>query len=249
VSAYDFSGAVVAVTGAARGLGRATAGAFAGAVARVAILDIDGAGAAASAADCGNGARGFPVDVSDERSVAAAFAGVRASLGAVTILVNNAGVCGQEGFEDLGSAAWHRTLEVNLTGAFLCMKAVVPGMIERGGGRIVSVGSLAGRSGGITVSAAYAASKAGIAGLTRAVARQLASHGILANCVAPSTLETEMTAGWPAESLARLRAGAPLGRLGTPDDVVGAVLFLASPEAGYITGATLDVTGGVYMAP
>jgi 3-oxoacyl-[acyl-carrier protein] reductase len=252
VSAHDFSRNTVAVTGAARGLGFAVAREFLGAGARVALLDIDGEGLARAAASLGPPGRalGVCVDVSDESSVAGAFAQIRAALGPVTILVNNAGVCGTEGFEELDLTAWERAIAVNLTGAFLCMKAVVPAMVERGeGGRIVNVGSLAGRSGGITVSAAYAASKAGIAGLTRAAARQLAQHRILVNCVAPSTLETDMTALWPSGRLESIRAGAPLGRLGTVEEVAAAVLFLASPGASYITGVTLDVTGGIYIAP
>lgn len=203
-------------------------------------------------ADFGEGdrARGIAVDVGAESSVAAAFTAAERALGPVTVLVANAGICGTEGFVELDLAAWQRSLAVNLTGTFLCMKAVVPGMISRGrGGRIVAVGSLAGRSGGIATSVAYSASKAGIAGLARAAARQLAEHRILVNCVAPSTLETDMTAGWPAATLDRIRSTAPLGRLGSVEDVVGVVLFLASPEAGYVTGVTLDVTGGLYMAP
>jgi len=252
VTAHDFSGEVVAVTGAARGLGLAIARAFFASGARVALMDVEEERLSRAASQLGSAdrARGIAVDVGAESSVAAAFAAAERTLGPVTVLVANAGICGTERFVELELASWQRAVSVNLTGTFLCMKAVVPGMIARGtGGRIVTVGSLAGRNGGIATSVAYSASKAGIAGLTRAAARQLAEHHILVNCVAPSTLETDMTAGWPAATLDRIRASAPLGRLGRVDDVVGVVLFLASGAAGYLTGVTLDVTGGLFMAP
>jgi len=251
VTDRGFNGEVAVVTGAARGLGLAVARAFRAGGARVALIDRDPTVRdAALSVGREPDALGVVADVSQERSVADAFRLVAERLGQAAVLVANAGICGTEGFLDLDPEAWSRAIAVNLTGTFLCMKAVVPGMIAGGrGGRIVVVGSLAGRSGGIATSVAYSASKAGIAGLARAAARQLAEHRILVNCVAPSTLETEMTAGWPAETLERIRASAPLGRLGTAEDVVGAVLFLASRAAGYVNGVTLDVTGGLYMAP
>ena len=251
--AYDFSSGVVAVTGGAGALGAELARAFAASGARVAVLDLEGSRARETAAGIAGArreaVRGYAVDVTDEGSVDAALGAVRAELGLVSILVVNAGICSRGSLEELTASEWRRTLEVNLTGAFLCMRAASRQMIERGGGRIVTVGSVAARVGGMAVSAAYTSSKAGLAGLTRAAARQLARHHILVNCVAPSTLDTGMTSGWEPETLEGIRATVPLGRLGSARDVVGAVLFLCSPRASYITGVTLDVTGGLYFPP
>lgn len=245
----DFAGVVALVSGAARGLGYAVASSLAAAGAEVMLADIDGERVVRSAERLGRHAHGYALDVTDWPSVEAVARRIEAEHGRVTLLVNNAGICGTEDFPDLDVEQWNRTLATNVTGAFHCMRAFLPAMRGAGGGVIVNVGSLAGRSGGIMVSAAYSASKAGIAGLTKAAARQLAKYAIRVNCVAPGTLETDMTAGWDPNALAAVRDSVPLGRLGTVDDVVQTVLFLASPAARYITGVTLDVNGGIYIAP
>lgn len=247
-----FAGKVVAVTGASRGLGLAIARAFHAEGAAVALmdLDIDRARRASELLGPGAAAAAYAVDVTQEREVQEAFHQVMAEFGHVDVLVNNAGIATRDTFQELSLDTWRRTIDVNLTGAWLCMRAVVPSMITRGrGGRIISVGSLAGRNGGTTVSAAYAASKAGLAGLTRAVARQVGDQGVLCNCVAPGALETDMTVSWPESVMKSIRAGVPLGKLGSVDDVTGVVVFLASPAARYINGVTLDVNGGAYIAP
>jgi len=245
----DLQGRTALVTGGARGLGRAIGSALAESGARVALADLDGAGAERVAAELGTAAMGIEMDVTDARSVATATGAVRDGLGGVSILVNNAGACALTGFRELELPEWERLLGVNLTGSFLCMKAVVEQMIELGGGAVVNIGSLAGRSGGIMVSAAYSASKAGVAGLTKAAAGQLAGDSIRVNCIAPSTLRTDMTAGWDPAGLEAVRQRVPLGRLGEVDDVVGAVLYLLSDAARYVTGVTLDINGGLYIAP
>jgi 3-oxoacyl-[acyl-carrier protein] reductase len=244
-----FNGQVALVTGAARGLGLACARALARRGATVVLADVDAEVARASAAFLTPPARGVAVDVADADSVASAVHRITAELGPVALLVNNAGICTNEAFADLAYETWRRVFDVNVNGAFLCMQAVVPGMIRAGAGSIVNIGSLAGRNGGITVSAAYSASKAAVAGLTKAAAKQLAPNRIRVNCVAPGPLETEMTADWPPENLEKLRSSTPLGRLGAPDDVAEAVAFLLSDDAAHITGVTLDVNGGIFVAP
>jgi len=247
---YDFSKEVVLVTGAGRGLGRAIAEAFAVSDAAVALGDIDKTAVDEAARAIGKKAHAYTLDVTNAESVQKVIQTIENELGAVSILVNNAGICGTEQFLELDAERWHRTLAVNLTGAFLCMQAVVRGMVQRRqGGKIINIGSLAGRSGGIMVSAGYSASKAGLAGLTKAAAKQLAQYHINVNCIAPGTLETELVSGWGAEKLQGLRKSVPWGRLGTVDDVTGAVLFLASAAAEYITGVTLDINGALYIAP
>jgi NAD(P)-dependent dehydrogenase (short-subunit alcohol dehydrogenase family) len=237
------------VTGAARGVGFGIARAFADSGATVTIADVDAAGADRAASRIGGDAWPCAVDVSDPVSVIRAFAAAEERNGPVRVLVNNAGICTNEDFVDVKPDSWNRVVAVNLTGCFHCMRAAVPKMIEGGGGKIVNIGSFAGRTGGIMVSAAYSASKAGVGGLTKAAAKQLAKHRIQVNCVAPSTLETDMTADWDAERLAAVERTIPAGRLGTVADVVGTVLFLCSPEADYLTGVTIDVTGGLFVAP
>ena len=237
------------VTGGARGLGLAIGRALVRAGARVALADIDGAAAARAAAQLGPPAEAVEMDVTDPSSVSEAVDRVHDRLGPVSILVNNAGACALTSFHELDVEEWQRLIAVNLTGTFLCMKETAARMAEVGGGSIVNIGSLAGRSGGILVSAAYSASKAGIAGLTRAAAAQLAGDSIRVNCVAPSTLRTDMTAAWDPAALEGVRQRVPMGRLGEVEDVTGAVVFLASDQARYITGVTLDINGGLYLSP
>ena len=187
------------------------------------------------------------IDVGDESGVRALVAQVLERYGKIDILVNNAGVCPLTPFESITRAEWDRVLTVNLTGAFLCSQTVAPLMQRAGYGRIINLSSAAGKMGGVMVGAHYAASKAGLLGLTWSLARIYAPFGITANAIAPATVETEMTRGWPGDALERLRQAIPLGRLARAGDVAAAAVFLASEEASFITGEVLDVNGGFLM--
>jgi NAD(P)-dependent dehydrogenase (short-subunit alcohol dehydrogenase family) len=251
VTGRRFHNTRVIVTGAGRGLGFAVARGFAEEGARIVLTDVDDQAAkvrATTIESIGAEAFGLGMDVTREDSVAAGVDEAAHLLGGLDVLINNAGICSTEPLGELTLETWNRILAVNLTGAFLCSRAAQP-HLAAGGGKIVNIGSLAGRMGGIMVSAAYSASKAGLAGLTKALAKQLASDGIQANCVAPSTLNTEMTAGFDAGGLEDVRSRIPAGRLGEVTDVVPVVLFLASGDSDYLTGTTLDVNGGLYIAP
>lgn len=245
--------ATALVTGGGRGLGRAVARALVAQGTAAAVADIDGPAARETARELtaqGGRALDVELDVTRPDAVNAAVERIERELGVVTLLVNNAGVCPTTPLCEQTPEEWRRTLDVNLNGAFYCLQAVVRRLQHhRRGGRIVNVGSLAGRSGGILVSAAYAASKAGLAGLTKSAARQLAPLGITVNLIAPGPMTTELVAGWDAGLLEQLRAATPLGRLAEAEEIARVVLFLLSDAAAHITGATVDANGGLYIAP
>jgi len=235
---------VAIITGGARGIGHAIGRAFAHQGARIVLADID---PAVQDAAREINARGMIANVADENSVNALVKSTFEQFGRIDILVNNAGICPLTPFESITRAEWERVLAINLTGAFLCSQAVVPIMKQARYGRIVNISSVAGKMGGIAVGAHYAASKAGLLGLTKSLARIYAPFGITANAIAPATIETDMTRGWSVETLERLRQANPVGRLGQPQDVAAAAVFLASDEASFITGEVLDVNGGFLM--
>lgn len=226
-----FDGRTAFVTGGARGIGRTIAETLRDLGARVAVGDL-------SAPDI-PGCMGFELDVTDEASVASAVGGVEAAAGPVDILVINAGIFVIEPFEETSVQSWQRTLDVNLTGGFLVSRAVLPGMRERGYGRIVSIGSSAGVTGGTKSVAAYAASKAGLMTLTKSIANEYASHGITANALAPTLIDTDMIA-----DMRQLQDRIPVGRFGRPGEVADLVAYLTSAHAGFITGAVVDINGG-----
>ncbi len=178
--------------------------------------------------------------------MANAIAAAEAALGPIDILVNNAGLTRDNILLRLTTADWETVLSANLTGAFHTTRAVIKGMMKRRWGRIVNITSIVGITGN-KGQANYAASKAGLIGFTKSVAKEYASRGILANCVAPGFIETDMTSGLPDEARASLLEDIALGRMGRPEDVAGAVLFLASDLAGYITGQVLVVDGGMVI--
>jgi 3-oxoacyl-[acyl-carrier protein] reductase len=188
-----------------------------------------------------------PTDVSDAAAVRVLAEATLGHYGRIDILVNNAGICPLTQFESITRAEWDRVLSINLTGAFLCSQAAVPHMRAAGYGRIINVSSAAGKMGGVTVGAHYAASKAGMLGLTWSLARLYAPFGITANAIAPVTVETNLTRDWPPAVLEQLRRSIPLGRLARVTDVAAAAVFLASADAGFITGEVLDVNGGFLM--
>ena len=245
------TGKVALVTGAgsSRGLGNAIARSLAGAGATVVLADVDLDGAARNAALIGEAARAVLMDVTDERSVQA---GVR-EIGRVDILVNNAGITQRTPIWELSIADFDRLLSINLRGGFVCLKAVVAGMMTRRWGRIIWISSVAGKQGGgIIGTAHYAASKAGVIGLCQAAARELGPYGITSNAIAPGFILTGIAtkaigADQERELDRAISDAAPVGRSGQPEDVANAALFLASPEASYVTGEVMDVNGGIYF--
>jgi 2-hydroxycyclohexanecarboxyl-CoA dehydrogenase len=248
------NGRVALVTGAARGIGAAIAQDLAAAGATVVVADLDasaaGEAAGAIARATGSKAIGVSMDVSSSSSVGAALDDVRREVGPPAILVNNAGVDVIKPFLDSTEAEWDHIIAVNLKGPIIVSRAVLDSMIEAGWGRIVNIASDAGRVGS-SGEAVYSATKGGVIAFTKTLARETARRGITANCVCPGPTETALLAQVQAYSeklYAGLARAIPVGRTGQPDDIAPAVAFLASDEAGYITGQTLSVSGGLTMA-
>ncbi|HEX4934323.1 MAG TPA: 3-oxoacyl-[acyl-carrier-protein] reductase [Gemmatimonadaceae bacterium] len=242
----DLTGKNALVTGSTRGIGRAIAQSLRDAGARVAIVGRDQARAEAVAAEVGNGAQGFACDVSDLAQVGALVDGVEKAFGGIDILVNNAGLTRDNLMLRLKDEDWDAVLDANLRSAFATTRAAVRGMMKKRWGRIINIASVVGITGNKGQSN-YAASKAGLIGLTKSVAKEFASRGVLANVVAPGFIETDMTAAMTPDARATMSAQIPLERLGTPEDIAGVVTFLASDRAAYITGQVLVVDGGLVM--
>jgi len=243
------AGKVVVVTGAGRGMGQAMAERLAAEGARVAVTDIDGDSALATAKAL-DGAAGFRLDITDAAEVTGRIAEITAALGPIDALVNNAGWDKLSPFLDTDEDLWDRIIDINLRGPIRMTKAVLGPMVERGGGRIVNISSDAGRVGS-TGEAVYSACKAGIIGFTKTVAREMARHGITVNTICPGPTATPLLNSMVGEHeklIESLKRGIPLGRLGEPDDVAGAVAFMVSDDAAFITGQTLSVSGGLTMA-
>lgn len=236
---HDFSGAVALVTGAARGQGAAEARAFAAAGARVVVADVREEQGGVLAAELGDSAVFAHLDVSDEDAWRRAIELTRATFGRLDVLVNNAGVFRTRALEREDPEEFVRVLSINLVGAFLGTRAVVGLMRDTGGGSIVNVGSIAGLQ-PARGTAAYATSKWGLRGLTRVSALELARSSIRVNLVVPGPIATDMLPRPPEE----VAAGVPLGRVGDPEDVARAVLYLASGQASFVTGSELVVDGG-----
>jgi len=224
-------GRVAFVTGGGRGIGRCIAETLRDQGARVADGDLR--------APEIDGVLGVELDVTSQGSVDAAFTRVEAELGNVELLVLNAGIYVVEPFEETSLESWQRTIEVNLTGAFLCAQRALPAMRAARFGRIVALGSSAGKTGGKRHAAAYGASKAGIMVMAKSIASEYAEHGITANALAPALIDTDMIAGMPD-----MTGAIPVGRLGRPEEVAGVVAYLCSTQAAYITGEVVDVNGG-----
>jgi 3-oxoacyl-[acyl-carrier protein] reductase len=244
--AIDLTGRVALVTGGTRGIGRAIAQQLRAAGAKVAITGRDGDRAKTAAAELGSGMAGFGCEMTDGAQVEAAVAGAEAALGPIDILVNNAGLARDQIVLRMSEADWDTVLDANLKGAFLAIRAVLKGMMKRKAGRIVNVSSIVGLIGN-KGQANYAASKAGLIGLTKSVAKEYASRNILVNCVAPGFIETDMMDALPVEARTSLLQQIALARLGRPEDVAGAVLFLVSDLAGYVTGQVVVVDGGMVI--
>jgi 3-oxoacyl-[acyl-carrier protein] reductase len=189
-----------------------------------------------------------PCDVSDSAAVKQAHMQIEKTLGPVDVMINNAGVLSNEKAEATADDEWRRVLAVNVDGAFYWSRAVLPGMKKRGWGRIVNVGSLAAKTGGLTAGTAYAASKGALASLTFSLAREAAPHGVTVNAIAPAYVKTPMVTGQLNEAQQRqILAQIPVGRFCEPEEFAHAVLFLASPLSGFITGEVLDLNGGLHM--
>ena len=242
----DLSGKTALVTGSTRGIGRAIAESLANAGARVAVVGRDKSRADEAAAAIGGGAQGFACDVSDIAQVTALIEDVEKTFGGIDILVNNAGLTRDNIMLRLKDDDWDAVLNANLRGAFATIRAAVRGMMKRRSGRIINIASVVGLIGN-KGQTNYAASKAGLIGMTKSVAKEFASRGILANVVAPGFIDTDMTSALTAEQRAVLSAQIPLERLGSAADVAAAVLFLASDLSSYITGQVLVVDGGMVM--
>lgn len=236
---------VAIITGGARGIGHAIGKAFAAEGARVVLTDVDPATLELARKDLG--VLAVVTDVADEDSVHAMVEQVVQEYGKIDVLVNNAGICPLTPFESIGRAEWDRVVAINLTGAFVCSQIVVPFMKRQRYGRIINISSVAGKMGGVTVGVHYAASKAGLLGLTWSLARLYAPFGITANAITPVTVDTDLTRDWSSEVLEQIRQSIPLGRLARVDDVAAAAVFIASQDAGFITGEVLDVNGGFLM--
>jgi 3-oxoacyl-[acyl-carrier protein] reductase len=239
---------VALVTGASRGIGRAVALALAQQGARVTGTATTQAGAQGIADELAAlGGCGRILDVRDSAQVDALVSDIEKSLGApVSILVNNAGITQDNLAMRMKEAEWDAVIDIDLKSVFRLSKAVLRGMMKARQGRIISITSVVGSSGNAG-QINYAAAKAGIAGLTRSLAREIGSRSITVNCVAPGFIDTDMTRALADVQREELLKQIPLGRLGRPEDVAAAVLFLASPQAAYITGTTVHVNGGMYM--
>jgi 3-oxoacyl-[acyl-carrier protein] reductase len=242
----DLSGRVALVTGSTRGIGREIAAQLARAGARVAVSGRNAENAAEVASVIGNESRGFACDIADVQSAAALVERVERDMGAVDILVNNAGVTRDNLLMRLKDDDWDAVLDANLRGAFATIRAASRGMMKRRWGRIINMASVVGITGN-KGQANYAASKAGLIGLTKSVAKELASRNILANAIAPGFIETDMTASMTADARKAIAGQIPLERLGSPGDIAGLTAFLASDHAGYITGQVFVVDGGLVM--
>jgi 2-dehydro-3-deoxy-L-rhamnonate dehydrogenase (NAD+) len=233
---YRFSGRVALVTGGSSGIGDAVARRLASEGARVASVDLREEAPAGVLAIAG--------DVSSSADVDAAVQRTERELGPVDVLVCSAGIPGASlATMDVSDEEWRRVLAINADGVFFCNRAVLPGMVERGYGRIVNVASIAGKEGN-PMAAAYSASKAAVIALTKAIGKDVARTGVLVNCVAPAVIETPILEGISQEHVEYMVERIPMGRMGSPDEVAALVAWLASEECSFSTGATYDISGG-----
>ena len=240
------NGRCVLISGGDRGIGAAAARAFWQAGYRVAVLYHTHAEAAAALEKALPGLLAVQCDVASRASCEVAFHTVEQAVGHVDVLVSNAGIAQQKLFTDITPEEWQHMLDVNLSGAFHLCQLALPGMIRRKAGRILTVSSMWGQTGG-SCEVHYSAAKAGLIGLTKALAKEEGPSGITVNCVAPGVIDTDMMAAFTAEDKAALAEETPVGRLGSADEVARLLVFLASEDAGYITGQVFGVNGGLVI--
>jgi len=237
----DLSGRVAAITGGARGIGFAVAERFIQSGAKVALWDMDGAETAAARL---KGAIGLAVDVTDAAGVSSALAATERRLGPLDILVASAGITGPNApVADYPVDAWRKVIDVDLTGVFLCNRAVIPGMTQRNYGRIVNIASVAGKEGNPNASA-YSAAKAAVMALTKSLGKELAATNIRVNCITPAAIKTDIFAQMTEQHIQFMLSKIPMGRFGTVEEAAALVAWLASEECSFSTGAVFDLSGG-----
>jgi 3-oxoacyl-[acyl-carrier protein] reductase len=243
-------GQVSIVTGGAQGIGLAIAARLAAEGSALLIADLNAEGAERAArtlSESGATVLAIGADVTSDEGRARIVSAALERHGRIDVLVNNAGILPRVPLMEVTPEVWHRTMQVNLDAAFFCSQAVLPAMREQGRGRIINISSMSARTGGQASPPHYATSKTGLVGMTRALARVVGAWGVTVNAVAPGMIDTEMLAALTPEQRQWWLEQIPLARLGTPEDVAAAVAFLASDDAAYITGSTLDVNGGYFM--
>ncbi|HRO14019.1 MAG TPA: 3-oxoacyl-ACP reductase FabG [Paracoccus sp. (in: a-proteobacteria)] len=243
---FDLTGKTALITGASGGIGGAIAAALHGAGATVALSGTREAPLRELADRLGDRAHVVPANLSDPAAVEALPKQAAQAMGSVDILVNNAGITRDNLFMRMSDEEWAQVIEVNLTSSFRLARGVLRGMMKARWGRIVSITSVVGATGN-PGQGNYAAAKAGLVGMSKSLAYEVASRGITVNCVAPGFIETAMTDSLTDEQKSRILGQIPAGRMGSPDDIAAAVLYLASPQGGYVTGTTLHVNGGMAM--
>lgn len=242
----NLEGKIALVTGASRGIGRAIAELLVERGATVIGTATSESGAAAISEYLGENGKGLVLNVTDVESIEATLKTINDEFGAIDILVNNAGITRDNLLMRMKDDEWNDIINTNLTPIYRMSKAVLRGMMKKRAGRIINVGSVVGTMGNAGQTN-YAAAKAGVIGFTKSMAREVASRGVTVNTVAPGFIETDMTKALNDDQRAATLANVPAGRLGDPREIASAVVFLASPEAAYITGETLHVNGGMYM--
>ncbi len=194
----------------------------------------------------GGKAKAYKLDITDKDCIERAITSIQKDFGTISVLVNNAGIAEQVMFTDISNESWQKMIDTNLGGVFRLTRAVLPQMIHEKHGRIINIASIWGETGG-SCEVHYSAAKAGVIGMTKALAKELGPSGITVNAVSPGVIYTEMTSHFDNETMNSLKEEIPLGRIGLPEDVAGIVAFLASDEAGYITGQNISVNGGMYI--
>jgi 3-oxoacyl-[acyl-carrier protein] reductase len=249
-AALTLAGRTAVVTGGSRNIGLAIARKFAACGMKVAVLSVSAGSAEAAARSIDESAGvalGVQCDVADADSVQLALARVAEHFGGIDVVVNSAGILDLAKIHEMTVEHWDRVMAINLKGTFLVIQKAVPYLEKSSAPRVINLSSNSGRMGGFENGMAYSASKGGVIAMTYGIARQLAPRGITVNCIAPGTIESDMSRARDSATLARLLPRFPLGRLGTADEVAAAACYFASEEAGFTTGAVLDVNGGLFM--